>query len=83
MWNSFIVMTGLGTSGSTENGMKSAREYIYILDADFVPEPDVLHKMIHFFDERVGMVQTQSRHQQIIFNINLEFRPFFLMVITP
>ena len=38
-------------AGALENGMKSAKgEYIYILDADFVPEPDVLHKMIHFLN---------------------------------
>ena len=30
-------------AGALENGMKSAKgEYIYILDADFVPKPDVL-----------------------------------------
>ncbi len=33
-------------------------EYIFILDADFVPAPDVLKKCIDYFtDDKVGMVQ--------------------------
>ena len=67
-------------AGALENGMKSAKgEYIYILDADFVPEPDVLHKMIHFFtDERVGMVQTRWGHINRDYSLLTQVQAFAL-----
>lgn len=38
-------------------------EFIAIFDADFLPEPDFLHRTIPFFqDERVGVVQTRWAH---------------------
>jgi cellulose synthase/poly-beta-1,6-N-acetylglucosamine synthase-like glycosyltransferase len=51
-------------AGALENGLKTAKgEFILILDADFVPAPDVLKKTIHYFtDERVGMIQTRWGH---------------------
>jgi cellulose synthase/poly-beta-1,6-N-acetylglucosamine synthase-like glycosyltransferase len=51
-------------AGALENGLKVAKgEYILILDADFVPEPDVLMKTVHYFtDPRVGMIQTRWGH---------------------
>ena len=67
-------------AGALENGMKSAKgEYIYILDADFVPEPDVLHQMIHFFtDERVGMVQTRWGHINKSYSLLTRVQALFL-----
>lgn len=46
-------------AGALANGFKSATgEFIAVFDADFIPRPDTLRKMIHFFtDPRVGMVQ--------------------------
>jgi cellulose synthase/poly-beta-1,6-N-acetylglucosamine synthase-like glycosyltransferase len=46
-------------AGALANGLKQATgEFIAIFDADFIPRPDTLPKMIHFFtDPRVGMVQ--------------------------
>src|SRR5690606_7590054 len=36
-------------AGALENGTKFAKgEYLFILDADFVPNPDVLKRTIHF-----------------------------------
>jgi len=38
-------------------------EFIAIYDADFIPPPNALHAMIHYFtDPRVGMVQTRWAH---------------------
>src|SRR5438477_422276 len=38
-------------------------EFVCILDADFVPQPDLLKRTIHFFtDPKVGMIQTRWGH---------------------
>ena len=67
-------------AGALENGMESAKgEYIYILDADFVPEPDVLHQMIHFFtDEKVGMIQTRWGHINKSYSMLTRVQALFL-----
>ncbi len=51
-------------AGALENGLHSARgEFVFILDADFVPQPDILHKLVHYFtDEKIGMVQARWGH---------------------
>ena len=51
-------------AGALENGTLSAKgELLYILDADFVPGPEVLKKMVHYFtDEKIGMVQSRWGH---------------------
>ena len=51
-------------AGALENGMDScAGEFILILDADFVPKPNLLLDTIHFFtDPKVGMVQSRWGH---------------------
>ncbi len=51
-------------AGALENGLKTAKgEFIMVFDADFVPEPDILRKLIHYFtDEKVGMVQARWGH---------------------
>lgn len=51
-------------AGALENGMLTATgEFIFILDADFIPEPDALKKSIHYFtDEKIGMVQMRWGH---------------------
>src|SRR5215212_89202 len=39
-------------AGALENGLKTARgELVAIFDADFVPRPDCLRKLIHFFTD--------------------------------
>jgi len=51
-------------AGALEYGLKIAKgELIYILDADFLPAPDVLKRMIPYFaDDGIGMVQTRWGH---------------------
>lgn len=51
-------------AGALAGGMKDASgEFIFILDADFVPPPDVLKNCIHHFtDPGIGMVQTRWGH---------------------
>ncbi|HSB08514.1 MAG TPA: glycosyltransferase [Blastocatellia bacterium] len=51
-------------AGALEAGLKkSTGELILIFDADFVPRPDCVRKLIDFFtDERVGMVQMRWSH---------------------
>src|SRR5947207_4738051 len=51
-------------AGALEEGLKTARgEYIAIFDADFIPAPDFLVKLLpHFVDPKVGMVQARWGH---------------------
>lgn len=51
-------------AGALAEGLASARgELIAVLDADFVPPPDVLRRSIdHFTDDGVGMVQLRWAH---------------------
>lgn len=51
-------------AGALEAGLATARgEFVCILDADFVPRPDLLRSSIHFFtDPKVGMIQTRWGH---------------------
>ena len=48
-------------AGALEAGLKDAEgEYILILDADFLPEHDMLKKTVHYFTyTKVGMIQTR------------------------
>src|SRR5690606_24183089 len=58
-------------AGALENGTRFAKgEYLFILDADFVPNPDVLQKTIHYFaDSNIGMIQTRWGHLNRTFNL--------------
>lgn len=51
-------------AGALENGLKLARgKLVAIFDADFMPKPDCLRKMVDYFsDERIGMVQMRWGH---------------------
>src|SRR5262245_57605688 len=51
-------------AGALANGMRNARgEFLMVFDADFLPGPDIVERVIHFFaDERVGMVQVRWEH---------------------
>ncbi len=51
-------------AGALEEGLKSAKgELIAIFDADFVPSPDWLLRVVHHFAEPgIGMVQTRWTH---------------------
>ncbi|MBE0672429.1 MAG: glycosyltransferase [Anaerolineales bacterium] len=51
-------------AGALANGLeKSNGEYLAIFDADFLPKPDFLKKMLpHFDDEKVAFVQARWGH---------------------
>ncbi len=51
-------------AGALDAGLKSAKgEFIFILDADFIPHADILQQTIHYFtDPRIGMIQTRWGH---------------------
>ena len=51
-------------AGALDAGLKVAKgEFVAIFDADFVPPPDWLMKVIHHFAEpEIGMVQTRWAH---------------------
>src|SRR4249919_1419222 len=51
-------------AGALAGGTAAAEgEFLCILDADFVPEKDLLKRTVHFFtDPKVGMIQTRWGH---------------------
>jgi cellulose synthase/poly-beta-1,6-N-acetylglucosamine synthase-like glycosyltransferase len=51
-------------AGALEAGLKrSSGEFVLIFDADFVPRPDCIRRMIDYFtDDRIGMVQMRWSH---------------------
>ena len=51
-------------AGALANGLKTATgEFITIFDADFIPEPQILQRSIHYFtDPKVCVVQTRWDH---------------------
>jgi cellulose synthase/poly-beta-1,6-N-acetylglucosamine synthase-like glycosyltransferase len=51
-------------AGALDAGLRSATgEFVAIFDADFVPEPDIIQRMIHFFtDPQVAVVQSRWGH---------------------
>jgi cellulose synthase/poly-beta-1,6-N-acetylglucosamine synthase-like glycosyltransferase len=51
-------------AGALENGNRTAKgELLAIFDADFVPKPDCLRKLVHFFtDPLVGCAQMRWSH---------------------
>src|SRR3989440_12591418 len=58
-------------AGALENGLKSAKgELVAIFDADFVPKPDCLRKLVHFFnDPMVGCAQMRWSHINGAYNL--------------
>src|SRR5713226_5389404 len=58
-------------AGALENGMKTAKgSLIAIFDADFVPNPDFLRKLIHHFtDPIVGCAQMRWSHINGSYNL--------------
>jgi cellulose synthase/poly-beta-1,6-N-acetylglucosamine synthase-like glycosyltransferase len=67
-------------AGALENGMHQARgEFIFILDADFLPKPDILHRTIHFFtNPQVGMIQTRWGHLNRTYSLLTRVQAMFL-----
>lgn len=67
-------------AGALENGTKFAKgEYLLILDADFVPNPDMLQKTIHYFtDSKIGLIQTRWGHLNRTYNVLTRIQAMFL-----
>jgi cellulose synthase/poly-beta-1,6-N-acetylglucosamine synthase-like glycosyltransferase len=51
-------------AGALNHGLKQAKgEFFLILDADFIPPPDILQRTVHYFtDPAIGMIQTRWGH---------------------
>ncbi|MDQ3585738.1 MAG: glycosyltransferase [Acidobacteriota bacterium] len=58
-------------AGALKNGTELAKgELLAIFDADFVPKPDCLRKLVHFFtDETVGCAQMRWSHINGSYNL--------------
>ncbi len=67
-------------AGALEGGLATARgEYICILDADFVPQPELLRKTVDFFtDPKVGMIQTRWGHLNRCYSLLTRVQAMFL-----
>jgi cellulose synthase/poly-beta-1,6-N-acetylglucosamine synthase-like glycosyltransferase len=67
-------------AGALETGLASAEsDFVCILDADFVPQPDLLRKTIHFFtDPNVGMIQTRWGHLNRGYSLLTRVQAMFL-----
>ena len=67
-------------AGALAGGLAVAKgEYIFILDADFVPQPDVLKRSInHFTDPKVGMVQMRWGHLNRNYSLLTKVQAVFL-----
>ena len=51
-------------AGALNHGLKQAKgEFFLILDADFIPPPNILQQTVHYFtDPAIGMIQTRWGH---------------------
>ena len=67
-------------AGALERGLATARgEFVCILDADFVPPPDLLRKTVDFFtDPKVGMIQTRWGHLNRGYSLLTRVQAMFL-----
>src|SRR5215218_8441588 len=67
-------------AGALEAGLRSCTgEFVLILDADFVPAPDMLRGTIHYFtDARIGMIQTRWGHLNRTFSLLTRVQAMFL-----
>ena len=67
-------------AGAMENGLRTASgEYVFILDADFIPPPGVLKEMIHYFtDPRIGLVQSRWGHLNRDYSLLTKVQAMFL-----
>jgi cellulose synthase/poly-beta-1,6-N-acetylglucosamine synthase-like glycosyltransferase len=67
-------------AGALAVGLDSADgEFLCILDADFVPQPDLLKRTIHFFtDAKIGMIQTRWGHLNRGYSLLTRVQAMFL-----
>src|SRR2546425_2348369 len=67
-------------AGALAVGLAAAEgEFVCILDADFVPRPDLLKRTVHFFtDPKVGMIQTRWGHLNRGYSLLTRVQAMFL-----
>jgi cellulose synthase/poly-beta-1,6-N-acetylglucosamine synthase-like glycosyltransferase len=67
-------------AGALENGLKHAKgDLLAIFDADFVPKPDCLRKLVHFFtDPLVGCAQMRWSHINANYNLLTKLQTIML-----
>ncbi len=67
-------------AGALAAGLESAEgDFVCILDADFVPPPDLVRKTIDFFtDPKVGMIQTRWGHLNRGYSLLTRVQAMFL-----
>lgn len=67
-------------AGALANGLEKAKgEFVLIFDADFVPQKDLITKMIpSFYDEKVGMVQVRWGHMNPDYSLLTKLQAMFL-----
>src|SRR4051812_20309314 len=67
-------------AGALETGLASTEsDFVCILDADFVPQSDLLKRTIHFFtDPKVGMIQTRWGHLNRGYSLLTRVQAMFL-----
>ena len=67
-------------AGALAVGLEAAEgEFVCILDADFVPQPDLLKRTVHFFtDPNVGMIQTRWGHLNRGYSLLTRVQAMFL-----
>lgn len=67
-------------AGALEEGTKVAKgEFLFILDSDFIVNPDILQKTIHYFtDDNIGMIQTRWGHINRGYNMLTRIQAMFL-----
>src|ERR1051326_2705520 len=67
-------------AGALETGLASTdSDFVCILDADFVPQRDLLKRTIHFFtDPTIGMIQTRWGHLNRGYSLLTRMQAIFL-----
>ena len=67
-------------AGALKDGLEKAKgEFVAVFDADFVPDPDFLMKVLpHFADPKVGMVQSRWTHLNKDFSMLTQLQAFAL-----
>jgi len=67
-------------AGALRGGLDTCKgEYILILDADFVPGPELLMETVHFFtDPEIGMIQSRWGHLNRTYSLLTRVQAMFL-----
>ena len=67
-------------AGALEEGLHQAKgSFVAVFDADFVPKPDILHKLLApFANKEIGMVQARWDHLNTDYSMLTELQALFL-----